>query len=289
MIKFSSDINIKEIKQNHIYIFGEICLFSLNIFKLITQNNISLILLIVLFVVIVIHVFSYFKNRNNKNNIPDDLKFMVDFANVIGYTNKKKINKFSDSNCILDSIKKIYEIDGINVKMQKEYIGRVSSSISDGIKIMTCGGSSTSSDNIDAYTYYFDFLTNKFKHARYKLIYEDERSKLLKIYFNSTLGKDEQFKIKYVEKHWDGAMRINYDGIVIGEQLFFKELKEQNITLKFKDINNLDCEIFQFNFKTNEISKLNIRTYITNNECNCSIKNSNIENNCILFLMYRYN
>lgn len=288
MIKFSPNINIKEIKQNYVYIFGEICLFSFNIFKLVTQNNVSLILLIVLFVVIVIHIFSYIKNRKNKNNIPDELKFMVDFANVIGYTKQKSINKFSDSNCIIDSIKKIYEIDGINVKMQKEYIGRVSTNASDGIKIMTCGGSSISSNNIDAYTYCFDFLTNKYKHTRYKLEYEDERSKLLKIYFNNTLGKDEQFKIKYVEKQWEGAMRINYDGILIGEQLFFKELKEQNIILKFNNVNNLKCEIFQYNFKTNEISKLNIKTSISNYECNCSIKNNDIEKNCILFLMYRY-
>ena len=280
---------LKEIKENSIYVFGEICLFLLNIYKLITQNNISLVLLIFLLIVIVIHVFIHFKKKNNKKNIPDELKFMVDFANGIGYTKRKNINKFSDFHSTIDSIEKVYEIDGINVKMQKEYIGRVASSTSDGIKIMTCGGSSTSSNNINAYTYYFDILANTYKPTKHKLEYEDERSKLIKIYFDSTLGKDDKFKIKYVEKNWDGAMRKNYDGIVIGEQLFFKELKEQNIMLKFRNIDDLKCELFQFNFKTNEISKLNIKISISSSECNCSIKSNDIEKNCILFLMYRYN
>lgn len=289
MINFFQNNDIKEIKQNYFYIFGEICLFLLNIYKFLTQNNFNLILLIFLLVVIMAHIFTCLTYHKNKDSIPDKLKFMVDFANVIGYTKQKNISKFSDSNCIIDLINKIYEIDGINVKMQKEYIGRVSSSTSDGIKIMTCGGSSTSSDNINAYTYFFDFSTKKYKEAQHKLVTEDERSKVIKIYFNSTLGKNEQFKIKYVEKHWDGAMRVNYDGIVIGEQLFFRELKEQNITLKFKNVNNLKCEIFQYNFKRNEISKLNIKTSILNCECCCSFKSNDIKKNCILFFMYSYN
>lgn len=281
--------NIEDIKKHRCYIFGEICLFALNIYKFFAENNINLILAVILFVVIIVHFFSYLKNKHNKNNIPDELKFMVDFANAIGYTKQKSINKYSDPNCTIDSITKIYEIDGINVRMQKEYIGRVSSSTSDGIRIMTCGGSSASSDSIAAYTYFFDYSTNKYKSTKHTLISENERNKIIKIYFRGILAKDEQFKIKYLEKHWDGAMRINYDGIVVGEQLFFKSLKEQDIVLKFKNITDLNCELFQYNFKTNEISKLNTNIYISNCECRCSIKDKDINRNCILFLMYRYN
>lgn len=237
-------------------------------------------------IVIVVHVFNLLKNKNN--NLPDELKFMVDFAKTIGYTEQKNINEFSDLNCAIDTVRKIYEIDGINVKMQKEYMGRILSSACDGIKIMTCGGSSTSSDRIDAYTYNFDYSINKYKRTKHKLINENERSKIVKIYFNRTLGQDEQFKVKYIEKNWDGAMRKNYDGIVVGEQLFFKLLKEQYIILKFKNVENLSCELYEFNFKKNEISKLNIKIEISNYECHCSIKDSYINKNCILFLMYHY-
>lgn len=288
MNKNFHSINLKEIKQNQLYIFGEICLFGLNIYRFVTQNDISIVLLLILLVIIIAHVLSFWKSKRNEKNIPDELKFMVEFAKSIGYTNTKKISEFTDFSSNIDLIRKVYEVDGINVRMQKEYIGRVSSKSSDGIKIMTCGGSSTSSDNINANTYYYDYKNKKYKNTRHKLINEDERCKIIKIYFKRTLGEGEKFKIKYVEKQWDGAMRMNYDGIVIGEQLFFDILKEQNVIIKFKNIKNLRCELFQYNYKKNEISKMNCNIFLKNNSCSCSIKEKDIDKDCILFFMYRY-
>ena len=137
MNKNFHSINLKEIKQNQLYIFGEICLFGLNIYRFVTQNDISIVLLLILLVIIIAHVLSFWKSKRNEKNIPDELKFMVEFAKSIGYTNTKKISEFTDFSSNIDLIRKVYEVDGINVRMQKEYIGRVSSKSSDGIKIMT--------------------------------------------------------------------------------------------------------------------------------------------------------
>lgn len=287
MKNFDKDM-IKNLKQNSIYMFAEVCLFLLNLYKIVIEKYFSIFLIISLFVIIILHISFVLLKKSRKKDIPYNLRFMVEFCDTIGYTKDNKIENFSDRNCSLDKINKVYEIDGVNVKMQKEYIGRILSNTADGIKIMTCGGSSVASSDIKASTYTFDYDENRYRVTNSSLILEDERSKLLKIDFGKILAKEDPFKVKYIENQWDGAMRKNYDGIVIGEHLFYNSLKEQDITLKFMKISNLVCEIFQYNFKTSEIQKLNINIKVDTNECHCSIKSRDISKYCIYFLMYRY-
>lgn len=211
---------------------------------------------------------------------------MIEFAESIGYTNSTKINTFRENNCSVDSIEKIYDIDGINAKVQKEYIGRVVANTCDSIKIMTCGGFSATLDDIGINIYTYDFEKKKYNKVKFESITENERTKLIKVYFNKILSNKDKFKVKYQENHWYGAMRNKKDGIVVGEHLFFDSLSEQIITLRFSNTNNINAELYQYNFKEKKITKMETHIYIDNNICKVSIKNTS--NNCVYFLMYNY-
>lgn len=278
---------LEEIKGSSIYMILEIILLAYNIYKFLVSQKISYMLLLLLVVIFGIHIYSTFKAK--KYDIPNELKFMVEFCDSIGYTQKNKRNAYYDSKCNVDKIVKEYDIDGTSAMVQKEYLGRVTSSVANGIKVMVCAGSSSSSSLLNIQAYSYNSEKRQYIQTETELLKEDERNKIVLLHFHNVLAKGDEFKAKYVQANWDGAMRLKYDGVVIGEHLFFEGINEQQIILRFKmPVPDLSCELFQYNFKTRRLQKMRGDITVVNNKCTCAVRTVDIEKNCLVFLMYKY-
>ncbi len=214
--------------------------------------------LISLFLAIIFILFYGIKNYitriKNDLNIPENIKFIIEFIDDIGYSNKRKIAKMKDNKHEIISINKIYVINGINCNTNKIYKGIVTDKLSDGLKIMTCGGSSTSIKDMKILTY--AQKKNNFKKTNYVLLKENERVKIIKLPFEDNISSGHQFKVKYVEKNWSGSMRNDYDGIIVAEHLLFKKVRKQEVTIVFEQGQISKIDVYSYNIKNHELIKL---------------------------------
>lgn len=245
---------------------------------------ISIALLIAFFVLYILDVL--LKRRKNSLNIPDNIKFIIEFIDDVGYSKRTILRKLKDNGHEITDINKVYTINATSCNTVKTYKGIVSDKLSDGLMIMTCGGSSTSAKDIAISTY---VCKSRFIKTKYTILQENERVKIIKLPFNDNISTGNPFNVKYVEKDWSGSMRNDYDGLVVAEHLLFKKVQKQHVKVVFKrgTISNID--VYSYNIINHEIIKLD----------NVIIKESDLvyhwehvtekaDRNIIYFILYIY-
>ncbi len=245
----------------------------------------AFVFVFIIYVVFLVAKFFYIKRKNDKN-VPDKIGFIVDFIQSVGYDNSWFIRKVKDNNHCIDLIYKKYKIDGINCSTEKIYSGTVLSKISDGIDILTCGGSSASSQDIKISSYIFK--NNKYHKTVNEVKQDKERVKILKLKFDNVLSEHSNFKVKYLEKNWSGSMRNDYDAIIVAEHILFHNVKNQIIDLEFMKGNIESIETYSYNIKNHELSIVDEQLPVQNNKYHFEFESHKISNDCIYFILYTY-
>lgn len=273
------------VKDSKIYIILEIFLLVADIYSYCTSGSFYLLFVIgIVFFYLIDKLIKHFQFKKALEQIPNKLRFMIEFIHTIGYDNPLYMNKIKDKNHHVNRIIKEYTINMSNCTTQKTYEGYVLSNISDGLRIMTCGGSSISLENIHISSY--DFLEDKFVETKFNPLDDNERTKTIKLPFDHILSKNDFFKVRYKEEDWSGAMRNDYDGIVIAEHLLFKEIIEQIIYVNFLSGKIKSIEIYSYNIDTHIVKKTEKKVEVNNGKYKWST--SVQKHNIIYFLFYTY-
>lgn len=276
----------QQIRNSNIYIFSEIIMFIYSIIEILTKNKINYIVLSALVIIIIVHICITINKKKVKTDFSNNIKFMIEFIENIGYTKANKRKVFEDNNCKVNYIEKKYFINGTNAKLEKEYSGYVNIGACGGLKIMICGGSSKSIEKLNIKAKAFDEKNNCYKDTEIYDVQEQERTKTFYINFGEILAKNDKFKVKYNGGPWNGSMREDYDGIVIGEHLLFDGVINQKISLVFENNPTISCSIFRYNYLTGNLEKLNHNIQQINNEYTCTITEN--AKDSVYFYMYKY-
>lgn len=151
---------------------------------------------------------------------------------------------------------------------------------------MICGGSSKSIEQLNINAQVFDEKNNSYKTTRIYNVKEQERTKTFYIDFGEILAKNNKFQVKYSGGPWNGSMREDYDGVVIGEHLLFDDVISQKVSLIFENNPTISCSLFKYNYLTGNLEKLNYNIQQIENEYICTITEN--EKDAIYFYMYKY-
>lgn len=274
------------IKKHWLFSLIEIAILIADFINYMKNDKfLCMFLLALIIYIIYLPIKTSIEKHNRDRNIPEKLRFIIDFIHSVGYDNKKFTKQIMDTQHIIDSITKKYVIDGINCYTEKIYSGTVNSKISEGIDILTCGGSSVSSSDINIDTYY---LKKSYVPTNFKIRYDNERTKVLKIMFGNVLSAKSKFKVKYIEKNWFGSMRNDHDAIVVAEHLLFNHVNKQIINLEFKTGKIKSIETYSYNIKTHELIMIGSELKTNKTKYHFEFNNYDISNNCIYFILYTY-